>query len=123
MKQYYSLSTYKLNYYITMTSKDKIFSELGGVFKWIEHKKAQQGETNMQETTSYHKIKEFFNFLNLEINNEEIEALDELANPEGNATISYDDLLKIFVQDDKTKEKEKTELKNAFKVLSKGIES
>lgn len=39
-----------------MTSKDKIFGELGGVFKWIEHKKAQQGETNMQETTSYHKI-------------------------------------------------------------------
>jgi hypothetical protein len=39
--------------------------------------------------TSYHQIKEFFNFLNLEASNEEIEALNELANPDGNSQINF----------------------------------
>lgn len=51
---------------------------------------------------SYHQIKEFFNFLNLEATNEEIEALNELANPDGNQQITYEDLYKVFVQDDKS---------------------
>jgi hypothetical protein len=60
-----------------------VFNELEGVFKWIEFKKNKKGGDS--QMTSYHQIKEFFNFLNLEASNEEIEALNELANPDGNS--------------------------------------
>jgi Ca2+-binding EF-hand superfamily protein len=87
-----------------MAQKDKIFTELEGVFKWIEYKRNEKGKSEILEVTSYHQIKEFFAFLNIEASNEEIEALNELANPDGNPSISYDELYKVFVQDEKSRE-------------------
>ena len=91
------INQYNSYIYIYMAHKDKIFLELEGVFKWMEHKKVHQGDSNTKEVTSYYQVKEFFNFLNLEVTNDEIEALIELANPDGNASLSYNDLLKVFV--------------------------
>ena len=85
------------NLFFYMTSRDKVFQELEGIFKWIEYRRTQKGQQEIHEATSYHQIKEFFNFLNMEATNEEIEALNELANPNNNQSISYDELYKVFV--------------------------
>jgi hypothetical protein len=48
---------------------------------------------------SYDQIKEILFFLNIDASNEEIEALNELANPEGEQDIIYENLYKVFMND------------------------
>lgn len=55
----------------------------------------------------------------MEATTEEIEALKELANADAHNQISYEDLYKVFVQDEKSLEQERKDLQNAFRVLSK----
>jgi len=68
--------------------------------------------------SSYYQIKEFFNFLNLDASNEEIEALHELVNPNQNPLIDYESLYNIFVPNSESNQSEKKDLYNAFKCFS-----
>ncbi|CAD8106906.1 unnamed protein product [Paramecium primaurelia] len=88
---------------------EQIFSQLQGAFAWVEKMRKKK------PMTSDMQIKELLYFLNIDATNEEIEALNELANPEGEQDIQYEKLYKVFMND---QQQEQREVLEAFRLLS-----
>ncbi len=130
-------------------SDEKILKDIKGLFEWMKiikkeeeaaKKKNQKNQLNLiedldDEKKTYNQLKEFLNLLKVDASQEEIEALDELANPEGGDEISFEsnfkknknhfliylDFYKVFVKSEDELMRENFDLKEAFKLLSDSI--
>lgn len=89
-------------------SDEKILKDIKGLFDWMkiikeeEEAAKKKNEKNPplhliedieDEKKTYNQLKEFLNLLKVDASQEEIEALDELANPERSDEITFESLI------------------------------
>ncbi|KRX07345.1 hypothetical protein PPERSA_06960 [Pseudocohnilembus persalinus] len=127
--------------------EEKIFKEIEGIFGQIQVRKEKKAK-NLQDPSILNdkqhpkeQLREFFDFLKMDqsvVNENEIDALIELAQLKKkeaeknnldsnnkknndinqNEPLTHEDLLRVFLVDDKQAEKEQKELQNAFRILT-----
>lgn len=88
-------------------SDEKILKDIKGLFDWMKIIKGEEEtvkkkngkaplhliEDTEDEKKTYNQLKEFLNLLKVDASQEEIEALDELANPDKSDEITFESLI------------------------------